>query len=201
MTIHHPTAYYRSGPVEVRIVRTPEEFSMVWAIRGAVFLGEEDNITYYDEFNGNDFSATHMLAFVDGAPAGVIRIRYFAEFVLLERVGILRRYRSFAVFAALARAALQLARQKGYRTAAGRARKDTVNLWKRFGGRISGQAIEMYRGTLIPVVHDIRPLTEKGEIPFGPFGDPAFEDLIVQPEGNWDFSKAQAGPRALQAAE
>jgi GNAT superfamily N-acetyltransferase len=191
----------RSPAVTVRLVRTPDEYAMAMAVRAAVFLAEEDNITYFDEFNGNDFSATHLIAYVNGDPAGVIRVRWFAEFALLERVGIRRRYRSYQVLASLARAALDLARQKGFKIAAGRARLETVNFWKRFGGRASGPAIEMYRGTLVPIVHDIPKRPDLGAIEAGPFGDPDFESLIVQPEGSWDFGKRPSAPAHLAAAE
>ncbi|CAA7623368.1 Histone acetyltransferase HPA2-like acetyltransferase [Candidatus Terasakiella magnetica] len=193
MTAIHPSdANPKSTSVVVKLVRTPDEFSMAMAIRAAVFLAEEDNITYFDEFNGNDYVATHLIAYVDGDPAGVIRVRWFADFALLERVGIRKRYRSYQVLAGLARAALDLARKKGYRIAAGRARLETVNFWKRFGGRASGEAITMYRGTLVPIVHDIPQRPDLGAIQAGPFGDHDFETLIVQPEGTWDFSKQVA---------
>lgn len=189
-----------ASSVSVKIVRTPDEHAMAMAVRAAVFLAEEDNITYFDEFNGNDYVATHLIAYVDGDPAGVIRVRWFADFALLERVGIRKRYRSYQVLAALARSALELARQKGFRIAAGRARTETVNFWKRFGGRQSGEPITMYRGTLVPIVHDIPRRPDLGCIQAGPFGDPDFENLIVQQEGNWDFSKINR-PIQLSAAE
>ncbi|EPY01670.1 GNAT family N-acetyltransferase [Magnetospirillum fulvum] len=193
----------RSPTIEIRLVRTPDEHAMAMAVRAAVFLAEEDNITYFDEFNGNDYVSTHLIAYVDGDPAGVIRLRWFADFALLERVGIRRRYRSYQVLAGLARAALDLARQKGYRTVAGRARQETVNFWKRFGGRQSGEAIQMYRGTLVPIIHDLPRRPDLGAIEAGPFGDPEFESLIVQPEGSWDFSRIRSRPEShrLTAAE
>jgi hypothetical protein len=187
--------------VSVRIVRTPDEFAMAMAIRAAVFLAEEDNITYFDEFNGNDYVATQLIAFVDGDPAGIIRLRWFADFALFERIGIRKRYRSYQVLAALARGALELARQKGYRIAAGRARLETFKFWKRFGGRQTGEAITMYRGTLVPMVMDVPHRPDLGSMQAGPFGDPEFESLIVQQEGNWDFSKLKKAPLHLSAAE
>lgn len=189
-----------SSSVTVRLVRTPDEFAMAMAVRAAVFLAEEDNITYFDEFSGNDYSGTQLLAFVDGDPAGVIRVRWFADFALMERIGIRKRYRSFAVLSALARSALELIRQKGYRMAAGRARMETFKFWKRFGGRQSGEAITMYRGTLVPMIMDVPNRPDLGSIQAGPFGDPDFETLIVQQEGNWDFSKLNK-PVHLSAAE
>lgn len=171
----------------VKIAANSADLAMVMAVRAAVFLAEEDNITYQDEFNGNDYAGTHLLALVDGDPAGVIRCRWFAGFALIERIGIRKRYRSYQVLAALARAALELCRQKGYRLVAGRARTQTVAFWRRLGGRQSGPAITMFRGTLVPIIHEIPERPDLGAVPCGPFGDANFENLIVQQEGYWDF--------------
>ena len=187
--------------VEVRIVRTPDEFAMAMAVRAAVFLAEEDNITYFDEFNGNDYAASHLLGFVDGDPAGVARLRWFPEFALLERIGIRRRYRSYTLLKALADNALDLCREKGYRTISGRARSEQlVKFWQRLGGRQSGPAIQMFRGTLVPIVHDLKRRPGQHAVPSGPFGDPDFENLIAQQEGAWNFSSLSAEPQ-LEAAE
>jgi len=175
--------------VTVRLACTPDEFAMAMAIRAAAFLAEEDNITYFDEFTGNDFVASHLLAFVDEDPAGVVRLRWFKDFVVMERLGIRKRYRSYKVFAALARAAIDLSRKKGYRTIAGHARGDVYKLWQRFWGHRTGPEINMFRGTLIPMVIDIPELPGSESISFGPFGEPNFEDLISQVEGLWDFDK------------
>jgi len=175
--------------IEVRVVGTPDEYAMVMAIRAATFLAEEDNITYFDEFGGNDFVATHLLAFVNGDPAGVIRMRWFKDFAVMERLGIRKRYRSYKVFAALARAAIDHARTKGYRAIAGHARGEVYKLWQRFWGKRTGPEIVMYRGTLIPMVVDVPVRPNDLTIPNGPFGDPDFEDVITQTEGAWQLDK------------
>ncbi len=184
----HDTAS-KNWSIEVNLVRTPDEYAMAMAIRAAVFLGEEDNITYADEFNGNDFVATHFLALVDGDPAGVIRVRWFNGFCMLERVGIRKRYRSYKVFSALARTSIEHIRQKGYKIIAGRARGETIKLWRRFAGTQTGPEIHMHRGTLIPVLLDVPYRPEKGHMEVGPFGDPDYEDLLVQEEGSWNFDR------------
>ena len=173
--------------VEVRQVDSQEMFAMAMAVRAATFLAEED-ITYQDEFGGNDFTGTHLLAFVNGDPAGVIRLRWFAQFALMERIGVRKRYRCYRVFAALARAALRLVRQKGYGFAVGRARGDTTKLWERFHAVPSGPVIHMHRGRLTPMIIPVDAARDGEAMPFGPFGDPAYESLIVETEGRWNFA-------------
>jgi hypothetical protein len=192
-----------SSSIEVRVAKTHEDLAMVMAVRAAVFLAEEDNITYADEFNGNDFFATHLIAFVNGDPAGVVRCRWFADFSIMERLAIRKRYRCFKVLLTLAKSAAKLAQQKGYRMMVGRARGDIALFWRHFGCRPTGRAVTMYRGTLRPFVYDI---VQDGSQPAirgdGPFGDPHFEEMIAQIEGEWDFNllRQAVHPGALQAA-
>lgn len=194
----NPGATSSSWNIEVRLAMNAEEMAMVMAIRAAVFLGEEDDITYADEFDGNDFVATHFIAFVNGDPAGVIRLRWFNGFASMERLGIRKRYRSYKVFAALARKAIEHARCKGYHLITGHPRGDVTKLWSRFNGRQSGPPIEMFRGVLTPTLIEVEQRAEN-VIPVGPFGDAGYEDLITQVEGQWDFTLLQA--KHQQAAE
>lgn len=180
--------------IDVRIIRSPTEFAMAMAVRAAVFLAEED-ITYADEFNGNDYAGTQFLALVNGDPAGVMRCRWFAQFALLERVGIRRRYRCFAVLRALVDASLDLSWQKGYRMVAGRARGDIAKFWFRRGGVQSGPVQTHRRGLLVPIVLGLNDRPNIPTVPFGPFGDAQYETLIAQEEGNWDFSQFEAPNR------
>jgi hypothetical protein len=192
-----------SSAVTVKLATTPDEFSMAMAIRAAVFLAEEDNITYEDEFDGNDMVATHLIAYVNGDPAGTFRIRWFAGFARLERLGIRKRYRCLTVLNALARAAMDLCRQKGYNTASGKAREEVVGFWRRFGGRPSGEAESMFRGTLVPMVYDIPAKPDLGAFSADLLGEHDFEDLVSQPEGAWDFAACASlrRPLIVHAAE
>jgi hypothetical protein len=188
----------KTWSIEVKIVRTPDEFAMASAIRAAVFLGEEDNLTYGEEFSGNDYVATYFLVMVDGDPAGVIRARWFNGFAMLERVAIRKRYRSYRVFAALARASIEHVRQKGYKIVAGRARGDTLKLWQRFSGHQSGEPVVNHRGVLYPVLLDVPYRPDLGHIETGPFGDPDYEERLFQIEGSWNFDQGFV-PHAVAA--
>ena len=56
----------------------------VFAIRAAVFMSEQD-CPYEEEFDGNDFAAaTHILGFVNGEAAAVLRVRFFADFAKID---------------------------------------------------------------------------------------------------------------------
>src|SRR5580692_3110087 len=71
--------------VSITVVRSIEDFMRVVAVRSATFVAEQD-CPYEEEFDGNDFSASHLLAYVGKEPVGCLRIRYFAGFAKLERL-------------------------------------------------------------------------------------------------------------------
>lgn len=187
-----------SGNISVRIARTPDEYAMAMAIRAAVFLGEEDEITYQDEFDGNDQVATHLIAFVGDDPAGVIRIRWFADFARYERLGVRRRYRSYKLLKTLVRAAMELSRQKGYRIASGKARGDAVvRFWERQGGHVCGEPELMHRGTLVPIFLPIPHSASQPTISASLLGNHAFEVMLSDPEGGWNFHALAQSPRPV----
>ena len=74
-------------PVTVEVVRSMDEMARVIAIRGAIYMAEQ-RCPFEEDFDGNDFSATHLICHKDGEPVGCMRIRYFAGFAKLERLAV-----------------------------------------------------------------------------------------------------------------
>src|SRR5205814_261215 len=74
-----------------------DELMQCYMLRAAVFMGEQ-HCPYWEEFDGNDYTASHLMLYVDGEPAASMRIRWFASFAKLERAIILKRYRSYGLF-------------------------------------------------------------------------------------------------------
>jgi len=83
----------RRGHVHVGVARSIEDMAKVFSVRSATFQAEQA-CPYEEEFDGNDFCATQLLAYVGDDPAACIRIRYFGDFAKLERLAIRREYRS-----------------------------------------------------------------------------------------------------------
>lgn len=116
----------------VTLVRDPNDWQKAIAIRSAVYI-EAQACPYDEEFDGNDLSGTHLLGYVGDEPAGTIRIRYFAGFAKLERLAVRKEFRNSRLSHRLIRAAIQLCRDKGYRTLYGHPRPDLLAFYKRFG--------------------------------------------------------------------
>jgi hypothetical protein len=70
------------------MVRDLNDYMKVVAIRSSVFLAEQD-CPYDEEFDHNDLSASHLIAYLRNEPVATLRIRWFASFAKIERVCVM----------------------------------------------------------------------------------------------------------------
>jgi predicted GNAT family N-acyltransferase len=122
---------------EVRIARSFDDLLMVYAVRSAVYIAEQER-PFAEEFDGNDHCATHFIGFIKGEPAGCIRARFFHDFVKLERLAVLKRRRKSTLAYELVRCGIALARRKGFRRIYAHSREGLEAFWTRFGGKPIG---------------------------------------------------------------
>jgi len=108
-----PARIIRNTPTEVRIARGFDELLMVYSIRAAVYIAEQD-CPFAEEFDGNDLCATQFIALFGDEPAGCLRARFFAGFVKLERLAIRKPYRRSTIAFDLVRFGIDHARRKGF---------------------------------------------------------------------------------------
>jgi GNAT superfamily N-acetyltransferase len=120
----------------IKVVRDFEDMAKVFAIRGSACFSDPEHL-YAKHFDGNDFSSTHLLGFIDGEPVGTIRIRYFADFTRIERLTVRPTHRKSRISFRLAKAAFAWCRDKGYRTVGGVARSELIPFWTMLGFRLT----------------------------------------------------------------
>ncbi len=163
----------------VTVVRSANDLAKVMAIRSATFLGEQA-CPYDEEFDGNDFSSTHLLGFVNNEPAASIRVRCFANFAKAERLVVRPEFRKSRLAFVIVKAAHELCRVKGYRQIYGHAQKDLVEFWSRAGGRSFPGAREFKFSDNIyfEMMSEVLPHPDAIEIGADPY-------LIIRPEGRW----------------
>lgn len=116
----------------IKVVHQIDEIMKVFALRAAVFMAEQ-KCPFDEEFDGNDFSATHLIGYRDGEPIACIRVRCFAEFAKLERLAVHHSYRHTRIGFQIVEAAIELARMKGYVRIYGHAQERLVRFWSHFG--------------------------------------------------------------------
>jgi predicted GNAT family N-acyltransferase len=120
--------------IDVRQVRDFEGLAHVFSIRSATYLAEQFPL-YAEEFDGNDFCATHFVGYVNGDPAGAVRLRYFADFVKCERLAVKMEYRKSRLAFMLVKTAIEHMRQKGFTRAYGHASDEIAPFWRLMGAR------------------------------------------------------------------
>ena len=118
--------------IDVQIARSFDDMAHIYAVRSATYLAEQFCL-YSEEFDGNDFCATQFIGRIDGDAAGCLRLRYFHDFVKVERLAVRREYRQSKLAFKLVRAALDHAAAKGFSTFYGHSREDLVRFWQVFG--------------------------------------------------------------------
>ncbi|MDY0871193.1 GNAT family N-acetyltransferase [Dongia rigui] len=159
----------RRSQIDVSVIKDMGALMQAMAIRSAVFIGEF-GCGHDEEFDGNDFSATHIIAKVGGEPAGTMRLRYFADFVIPERLAVLPafrkgRYGERGVAYALATFGFKLARMKGYRRFIGYSVLGLEQFWDRVavasGGKVDrfgDHPIECSGSTCVGVFGSLEPM-------------------------------------------
>lgn len=175
------------GPrVDIRVAHGIDELLMALAIRSAVFLAEQ-SCPYAEEFDGNDMCATHVIGFVDDEPAATIRIRYFGEFVKMERMAVRREFRGSPITTAMLDYVVEFARRKGFtrimvHTQTGRERFWRVVL-RKFGGYrpIPGVPPMQFSGhSYQPIELAVEPRADSFAMDSDPF-------VLNREEGEWDM--------------
>ncbi len=173
MTLHAPI-------LSAHVAATPDEIQRAFAIRAAVFMTEQF-CPYDEEFDGNDFCATHILGFVGDEPAAVLRMRYFASFAKLERLAVLARFRRTLIAKTVVETGIEICRKKGYTTLYGHAQKRLAKFWARFGFEplLKNTPLVFSDHEYVELAASLVPHPD----PITPMSDPY---LIIRPEGRWD---------------
>lgn len=166
--------------VSITVVRSLEDFMRVVSIRGATFMAEQD-CPYDEEFDGNDFCASHLVSYVGNEPAGCLRIRYFADFAKLERLAVRHEFRNRQMGTRLMHAGVELCRMKGYRRIYGRAQKDLLGYYVGMGWKPLEGSSEFFFSdhAYIEIVFDAEPNPKAIKLGIDPY-------VLMRPEGRWD---------------
>jgi len=169
-----------SRAISVRIARDPNDLMLVTAIRSAVYLAEQD-CPIEEEFDGNDFSATHLICHKGREPVGCLRIRYFADFAKLERLAVRHQYRRTRVSFKLVQASVDYVKRKGFRKIYGQAQDRLVDFWAHFGAKPLGhnRKLTFSDFSYTEMVLDIEPSADAITLESDPY-------VIIRPEGDWD---------------
>jgi len=120
--------------IAIHELRTAAEIERAIAIRLAVFVAEQ-GVSMAQEIDGLDDQARHLLASVDGEPAGTLRVRLLEDgrVAKIERVAVVAQLRQHRIGHGLMAAALDLARAEGVREVRLHAQTTALGFYARLG--------------------------------------------------------------------
>src|SRR5215813_15426042 len=102
-------------PVTTKLAMKMEDSLQAFAVRAACFIGELD-LPFSEEFDGHDFGATHVIAYVGEEPVGTVRVRWFQSFAMPERLAVIQRFRGHKIGELLLERCRALAESRGCNT-------------------------------------------------------------------------------------
>lgn len=171
---------HKRNDLTVEVVRDLNDFMKVVAVRASVFLAEQD-CPYDEEFDNNDLSACHLIAYLRGEPVATLRIRWFANFAKIERVCVMKHVRGGSLVKLMIETAVELIARKGYVQVIGYIQKRLVPFWKQLGF-LPREGREGFRFSDYDYVECSRQLQPKADalsIDTDPY-------VLMRPEGDWD---------------
>jgi predicted GNAT family N-acyltransferase len=171
---------HKRNDLTVEIVRDLADYMKVVAIRSSVFLAEQD-CPYDEEFDNNDLSALHLIAYLRGEPVATLRIRWFAGFAKIERVCVMKHVRGGALVKMMIETAVDVISRKGYTHAIGYIQKRLVPFWKQLGF-LPREGRADFRFSDYEYVECERMLAARPDA-ITSESDPY---VVMRPEGEWD---------------
>jgi hypothetical protein len=119
--------------IRIVIATTNEQLLDAYAVRSICFM-EEKGVPARFIFDGNDFQSTHIVVYSDDEPIGSARIRWFNNFIKIERTAVRRAYRNPRILVRTATFMFEHAARKGYSKAITLAEPQYANVWVRLLG-------------------------------------------------------------------
>ena len=78
--------------IDIKFTQNDREMLSCLSLRRAVFI-EEQNVPENEEVDGDDPNCDHILLTISDDPVGAARLKYYDNFVKVQRVCVLKNYR------------------------------------------------------------------------------------------------------------
>lgn len=178
--------------IQIRVVHSDQEYEDMKYIRRQVFV-KEKGIPEEKEFDGNDHSSTHLVAYRDEKPIGTMRIRYFADFVKFERMAVIKGQRDSEISSLIMSAGFKHVSMKGYTRVYGVCKEELLDRWLRNGyARIDSVPPVIQNGmTLQPIIKQLPENKFAVRVTSSP-------DMINAVEGEWDDAVLILNKKTMQ---
>ncbi len=130
-------------PLEIAQISNDADIEQAFEVRRRVFVAEQ-NVDEDAEIDGLDEYAMHLLATVHGDAIGTLRIRFLndGDIAKVERVAVLKDWRSSGVGSELMKEALNIAARFRTRTMKLHAQVDVVPFYENLGYTTEGEPFD-----------------------------------------------------------
>src|SRR5260370_29417760 len=119
-------------PVTTMLAMKMEVSLQACAVRAAGFIGELE-VPFSEEFDGHDFGATNVIAYVGDEPVGTVRVRWFQSFAMPERLAVMQRFRGHNIGEMLLERCRKLAESRGCNMLYAQVLPADVKYWEKQG--------------------------------------------------------------------
>jgi hypothetical protein len=169
--------------IRIEIVTTYEQLLHAYAIRSICFM-EEHGVPARHEFDGNDYQATHVIAYAGDEPIGTLRIRWFKDFAKFERTSFRRAHRDMRTVKALAEFSFDHVARKGFDKVITHAQPKFARLWRMSLGfkNAAGKKPVYFEGHEQPYIELVKELTP----PPNAISERTDATVLFRIEGSWD---------------
>jgi hypothetical protein len=169
--------------VRFEIVRTQEQMLDALSIRAIVYM-EDEGVAARLAFDGNDFQATHVVAYDGDEPCGAIRIRWFNGFAKLERMAMRKAFRNTRVIRSFLDFVFAHVARKGYPMVLTHASPIYARLWCRLyrWEEVTDKRPAHFKGHEEPYVELMRRL----DVPDNAITTETDVTTLYRVEGAWD---------------
>jgi hypothetical protein len=177
--------------IRTEVVTTYQQLLHAYAIRSICFI-EEHGYPARQEFDGNDYQATHMIVYAGDEPVGTQRIRWFRDFAKIERTAFRAAYRNTQVLKSCADFVFDHVARKGYDKVITHAQPKYARMWRIVLGfkNAEGKAPFYFDGHPEPYIELVKELTP----PENAISLSTDTAVMFRIEGSWD------APSAFEAA-
>ena len=169
--------------IHCEVVTTHEQLLHAYSIRAICFM-EERGVPASHEFDGNDYQATHMVAYAGDEPVGTLRVRWFKDFAKIERSSFRQAYRDIRVLKIVSDFAFDHVARKGYDKVITHAQPKYARLWKMVLGfkKVEGKNPVFFDGHEEPYIELVKELTP----PPNAISERTDGTVLFRTEGYWD---------------
>lgn len=174
---------YEKKDINVELATSEELYKGAMAVRKQVFV-KEQKIPASKEFDGNDYCAAHVVAYVKKRhrilPIGTMRIRFFSDFVKFEHMAVTKNYRKTGVSEDIMQYGMKYAAEKGYKQVYGMCKQELLARWQQCGyEEIKGAPRVQQNGMeLVPIKLELQEQSRTIRMTSSP-------ELLTAREGHW----------------